>query len=77
VSSSETVRVALGARAYDIVIGPGLVEAAGEHIAPLLKRQQAVVVSDDTVAPLFLGAVRDSLRAAGARRRAQQELLRA
>jgi 3-dehydroquinate synthase len=65
VSASETVRVALGERAYDIVIGPGVVGEAAGHIAPLLQRPQVVVVSDDTVAPLLLAPLRESLTAAG------------
>ena len=34
--TSETVRVDLGARAYDVRIGPGLLARAGAEIAPLL-----------------------------------------
>lgn len=64
-SASETVRVALAERAYDIVIGPGVVGEAAGHIAPLLQRPQVVVVSDDTVAPLLLAPLRESLTAAG------------
>ncbi len=45
----KTVRAALGDRAYDIVIGPALLEEAGARIAPLLKRPKTVIVSDKTV----------------------------
>jgi len=65
VSASEIVRVALAERAYDIVIGPGVVAEAAGHIAPLLQRPRVVVVSDDTVAPLLLAPLRDSLEGAG------------
>ncbi len=64
-SASEIVRVALAERAYDIVIGPGVVAEAAGHIAPLLQRPRVVVVSDDTVAPLLLAPLRDSLEGAG------------
>lgn len=46
----ETVNVPLGARAYDIHIGEGLLEQAGSLIAPLLPRPRAVVVTDSNVA---------------------------
>ncbi|MEL7490695.1 MAG: 3-dehydroquinate synthase [Pseudomonadota bacterium] len=45
----KTVRAALGDRAYDIVIGPALLEDAGARIAPLLRRPKTVIVSDKTV----------------------------
>ena len=63
--SIATVRVDLGARGYDIVIGPGLFETGGRHIAPLLARPHVVVVSDETVGRLFLEPVEAMLRAAG------------
>ena len=34
----DTVSVALGSRAYHIHIGEGLLQEAGSHVAPLLKR---------------------------------------
>jgi len=61
----ETVHVPLGTRAYDVVIGPGLLEQAGTRIAPLLKRPQVVVVTDENVAALHLEALRDGLAAGG------------
>ena len=48
--SVECVRVALGARAYDIHIGEGLLERAGAFVAPLLHRPRVVVVTDENVA---------------------------
>ncbi len=45
----ETVRVPLGARSYDIKIGGGLLDKAGELIAPLLKRARVAVVTDEHV----------------------------
>lgn len=46
---TRTVRVGLGDRAYDVVIGQGLLDEAGERIAPLLKRGRTAIVSDQTV----------------------------
>src|SRR6056297_223630 len=61
----ETVHVALGARAYDVCIGPGLIAEAGARIAPLLPRPRVAVLTDETVARLHLDALRAGLGAAG------------
>ena len=61
----ETVRVELGPRSYNVLVGAGLVEQAGPLMAPLLPGRSAVVVSDRVVAGLYLDAILDSLREAG------------
>jgi len=61
----ETVQVALGDRSYRIEIGHGLLASAGAWISPLLSRPRVAVVTDDTVGPLHLDALRDGLTAAG------------
>jgi len=61
----ETVHVPLGDRAYDVVIGPGLLGAAGTRIGPLLQRPHVAVVSDETVAGLHLEAFRKGLEQNG------------
>ena len=43
-----TVPVPLGARAYDIRIGEGLLPRAGAEIAPLLRRPRLAVVTEDS-----------------------------
>lgn len=58
---SVTVHVPLDTRAYDIEIGQRLVENAGALIAPHLKRPRVVIISDETVAALHLGALTDAL----------------
>jgi 3-dehydroquinate synthase len=45
----ETVRVALGARSYDILIEEGLVGRAAEYLRPLARDGRLLVVSDETV----------------------------
>ena len=57
----ERLRVALGERGYDILIGPGLIAEAGAAIAPLMRRRQAVIVTDETVARHHLAGLRRSL----------------
>ncbi|MGB3147815.1 MAG: 3-dehydroquinate synthase [Paracoccaceae bacterium] len=58
-TSVETVHVDLGARAYDVRIGQGLLSRAKAEIAPFLKRPRVAVLADEKVASLHL----DSLRA--------------
>jgi hypothetical protein len=40
--------VGLGDRAYDVLVGDGLLDAAGRLIAPFQKRGRTAVVSDET-----------------------------
>ena len=62
---TECVHVPLGARAYDVQIGPGLIAEAGARIAPLLARGRVAVLTDETVAGLHLDALRAGLAAEG------------
>ncbi len=64
-SAERTVRVELGARSYDVIIGAGLIDRAGPLLAPVLAGRRAAVVSDTEVAPLYLERLRTSLAAAG------------
>jgi 3-dehydroquinate synthase len=62
---TKTVAVGLGGRAYEVLIGPGLIESAGARIAPLLKRPRLAVVSDETVWGLHGARFAAALSAAG------------
>ncbi|MFC5759128.1 3-dehydroquinate synthase [Rhizobium sp. GCM10022189] len=64
-SAVRKVHVPLGERAYDILIGPGLIASAGGEIASRLKGRKAAIVTDEHVAPLYLDALKASLDAAG------------
>jgi 3-dehydroquinate synthase len=64
-SSDSRLRVELGSRSYDILIGPGLIAAAGRHLRPLAGGARAIVVSDSHVAPLHLPTLEASLAGAG------------
>ena len=59
------VTVDLGPRSYDILIGRGLIAAAGREIHSRLPGVRAAVVTDETVANLHLPALAKSLNAAG------------
>jgi 3-dehydroquinate synthase len=60
-----TVNVGLGARAYDIVIGRGLIGTLGARIAALRPGAKVAIVTDETVAKLHLAAAEAALKAAG------------
>ena len=62
---SETLRVDLGPRSYDILVADGLIDEAGAHLAPLAGPRPLLVVTDETVADLHLGRLEASLDAAG------------
>ena len=60
-----SVHVPLAGRAYDILIGEGLIARAGAHAAAVLPRRRAVVIADETVAALHGRTLTDSLAATG------------
>jgi 3-dehydroquinate synthase len=60
------VRVPLGGRAYDILVGRGLLDGAGPRIAALGARA-AAIVSDETVAPLYAPRLAAGIEASGLR----------
>jgi len=62
---SRAIAVGLGARAYEVVVGAGLIAGAGERIAPFLRRSRVAVVSDETVWGLHGAALTAGLEAAG------------
>ncbi|WP_342725139.1 3-dehydroquinate synthase [Bradyrhizobium sp. B097] len=64
-SASVTVDVALGDRAYDIVIGRDVLQSLGERVAALRPGVRTAVVTDRTVAKHWLEPAEASLAAAG------------
>lgn len=64
-SDERLVHVPLGERAYDILIGPGMIGRAGGEITSRLKGRRAAIVTDEHVAPLYLEALMDSLQTDG------------
>ena len=64
-STRQSVRVELGARSYDILIGPGLVREAGAEIARRLPGIRVLVAADERVDDLHGDALRASLDGAG------------
>ncbi len=65
VSDPVVVQVALGARAYDIVIGRGLLTSLGVRVAALRPKAKAAIVTDNVVADHYLAATEAALTGAG------------
>lgn len=64
-SQTQTVHVPLDGRAYDIVIGPGLIARAGSEIAARRTGLRVAIITDENVAGLHLQPLMESLAAAG------------
>jgi 3-dehydroquinate synthase len=62
---SRTIDVGLGGRSYAVRVGTGLIDGAGEAIAPLLKRRRTAVISDQTVWGLHGARLTAALERAG------------
>lgn len=60
-----TLKVGLGNRSYDIVIGDQLLQSAGARIAALFPKSNCAIVTDENVAKIHLPALQASLNAAG------------
>ena len=60
-NDDNRLRVDLAERSYDIHIGTGLLQRAGELVVPVLKRRRVTVIADQRVARLHLAALRAGL----------------
>ncbi len=56
----HTLQVPLGARTYPIYIGPGLLRDP-QYYLPHIRGKQVMIVTNTTIAPLYLEAVREVL----------------
>ena len=65
VAGEERLVVGLGARAYDIVIGEGLIADAGRHVRSLLRLPKVAIVTDANVAARHLDRFRAALDRTG------------
>ena len=66
-TARRVIDVALGARAYSVLIGEGLIGEAGEQIARLAPGANCAVVTDTNVAAAHLPALAETLARAGLR----------
>ena len=60
----KTVKV-FASKEYEVLVGAGLLNEAGERLRAVTKAACAVIVSDDNVFPLYGARVKDSLEAVG------------
>jgi 3-dehydroquinate synthase len=60
----RTLSVALAERSYPIHVGSGLIDRA-DLVLPFLERKKVAIVTNTTIAPLFLERVAGALAAAG------------
>ena len=58
----NTLTVGLNDRAYDIVIGPDLIDRAGEALGPIVANRHIVIISDKNVAKLHLTRLKASFK---------------
>jgi len=65
--TSETIKVALGERSYEITLGAAILDTVGPLCRGLGFSGSAAIVSNTTVAPLYYEQVRSSLERAGYR----------
>lgn len=61
---NRTLEVSLAERSYQIHVGPGLLRRA-DMLLPALKAKKAVVVTNETVAPLYLEGLTQTLAEGG------------
>jgi 3-dehydroquinate synthase len=62
---TDKVRVNLGRRSYDILVGDGLLPQAGNLLLPLFKRKRVAIVTDENVAGFHLSSLAAALDAKG------------
>ncbi|MBF0611137.1 MAG: 3-dehydroquinate synthase [Magnetococcales bacterium] len=62
---TRSLQLDLGNHRYAITIGAGILPTLGSLLVPLLKGKQVAVVTNQTVAPLYLAEVQRSLQEAG------------
>lgn len=59
------IDINLGERSYPILIGEGLLDTAGDHLAALLPRKRTAIVTDENVAEQHLQRLLDACEKAG------------
>ena len=58
----KIVSVGLGARSYDIHIGPELLINAADYIAPFVTNRKIIIISDETVGALYEDKLAEQLK---------------
>lgn len=66
-SEMQTLTVGLAERSYPIHVGSSLLQRTAELLLPYLPRRRTVIVTNTTVAPLYLGRLQSHLERQGVR----------
>lgn len=61
----QRISVPISNHAYDVLVGPGLLDQCGELAAKVLRAGRCALVTDSVVGPLYAGRALTSLKAAG------------
>ena len=64
-SQRKCVRVELGSRSYDVLIGAGLINEVLEHATAVFGKAKCAIVTDENVASNHLASVEEPLKQAG------------
>ncbi|MDQ2103166.1 3-dehydroquinate synthase [Azospirillum isscasi] len=64
-AGTDIVRLDLGPRSYDILVGDRVLDGAGPRIAAVTRGKAPIVVTDENVAPLHLPTLERTLRGSG------------
>jgi 3-dehydroquinate synthase len=67
VTATSTVPIALGDRSYDIVVGKGALAASGPALRKTVRRDPAVIITDENVARHHLATLEKALDGVGVR----------
>ncbi len=57
----KNLKVNLGERSYDIIIGNALLQNASKYVKPLTTQSRVIIITDENVAPLYLDTLIDGL----------------
>ena len=63
-NSTQTIQIHTSP-AYEVIIGEGLLQTCGQHLTKVLAPCHVAVITDSTVAPLYLDIVCTGLKDAG------------
>ncbi len=61
-TADKRVKVPLGDRSYEVLIGAHLIDRAGDLITPFLKKKRVAIITDETVGGIHLRALEMSLQ---------------